>query len=485
MNWLIYRRNALTYETVIGLEVHAQLLTRTKIFCGCESIFGAASNSKGCPVCLGMPGSLPVLNRRVVEMAILMGKAVGCAIAPKSVFARKNYFYPDLPKGYQISQYDMPLCIGGKLVIDTPQGEKTLGITRIHLEEDAGKLIHDIDTDSLFDVNRCGTPLIEIVSEPDMRNAQEAYSYLTSLKRILEYLEISDCNMEEGSLRCDVNISLRRVGATKLGTKIELKNMNSFRAVERAIDYEVRRQADVLSSGGTIIQQTYLWDDKANRTSPMRTKEDAHDYRYFPDPDLVPLMVDDALIQKSITSMPELPRPRCIRFIKEYGLEAEHAQVLTESRKLADYFEAVAKACGDSRLAATWTIGPVIRIVNEQNISPDSLTVTPAKLAGLLTLVKNNTVSANAAKKVFDVLASEGGEPALIIESLGLAQMSDSSELEAVIQKIIADNPSEVTRYKAGDKKLQGFFVGLAMKATKGKGNPKEINKILSSLLGS
>ena len=472
------------FETVIGLEVHAQLLTKTKMFCGCTMPFGDEPNRHGCPVCLGLPGALPVLNRDAVDMAVRMGLAVGCAVAPKSIFARKNYFYPDLPKGYQISQYDMPLCIGGVLPIVVDGQVKRIGITRIHLEEDAGKLVHDQDVDSLFDVNRCGTPLIEIVSEPDIRSSKEAYAYLTGLKQILEYLAICDCNMEEGSLRCDANISLRKRGETKLGTKIEIKNMNSFRSLEKALDYEARRQAEVLRAGGRITQQTYLWDPDANKSVPMRSKEDAHDYRYFPDPDLMPLVIEDSRVKTLAATLPELPAMRRQRFEASYGLSAYAADVLTSTRAMADYFEATLQHYGDARVAANWIMGEVMRIVNDLKTDVAALRLTPARLAALLRQVEAGAISAQAGKRVLDLVETEDTDPDAIIAEKALSQISDLSLLEEAVKKAIQANPKEAQRVRDGEKKLVGFFVGQAVKLTGGKGNPKEISGIVMKLLG-
>jgi aspartyl-tRNA(Asn)/glutamyl-tRNA(Gln) amidotransferase subunit B len=472
------------YEIVIGLEIHAQLLTKTKLFCGCASKFGDPPNTNGCPVCLGLPGALPVLSNLAVEMAVRMGLAVGCSINNKSVFARKNYFYPDLPKGYQTSQYELPICGPGSLVINVDGLEKRVGITRIHLEEDAGKLVHDQDVDSLFDVNRCGTPLIEIVSDPDMRSPQEAVAYLTGIKQILEYLEICDCNMEEGSLRCDANISLRPKGQEKYGTKTEIKNMNSFRFLEKALEYEARRQEEVLDSGGKIIQQTYLWDPSNNRALPMRSKEDAHDYRYFPEPDLLPLMVEQSLIDKAKVSLPELPQVRKNRFMNEFGLPAVTADVLTSDKYIADYFEATLKCFNDARQVANWIMGDILRIMNDQKITLDAVTVTPARLGKLLALISDGTVSAKAAKKVLDTMQCENKEPDTVIDQLGLRQVSDTGALEIAVRKVLDEYPAEVERFRAGDKKLTGFFVGQIMKLTKGTGNPKEINVLLQKHLG-
>jgi aspartyl-tRNA(Asn)/glutamyl-tRNA(Gln) amidotransferase subunit B len=472
------------FETVIGLEIHAELRTATKIFCGCSSKFGAAPNTHGCPVCLGMPGSLPVLNRKVVEMAILMGCAVNCTINRRSIFARKNYFYPDLPKGYQISQYDMPLCENGTVDIEINGTRKSIRITRIHLEEDAGKLIHDQDKDSLFDVNRCGTPLIEIVSEPDLRSAQEAYAYLTAVKQILQYLGICDCNMEEGSLRCDANISLRPRGATKLGTKTELKNMNTFRGVEKALESEALRQKDMLAHGEAVVQQSFRWDPDENRTVAMRSKEDAHDYRYFPEPDLLPLIVEHAWIDTVRKSMPELPATKRARFIATFGITPYMAEVLTLEPEVAAYFEETLSSCNDAKLVANWVMGEVLRMTKENKADVRSLRVTPRRLGRLCGLVGTGVISANAAKKVFDLIETQDKDPEIIVDEQGLKQISDTGELEKTVREVLAKCKNEVERYKAGEKKLEGFFVGQVMKMTKGKGNPREISKLVNSLLG-
>jgi aspartyl-tRNA(Asn)/glutamyl-tRNA(Gln) amidotransferase subunit B len=472
------------FETVIGLEIHAELLTATKIFCGCAPKFGDAPNSHGCPVCLGLPGSLPVLNRRVVDMAIRMGLAVGCEISHNSVFARKNYFYPDLPKGYQISQYDMPLCTNGAIDIEAEGAKRNVRINRIHLEEDAGKLIHDQDADSLFDVNRCGTPLIEIVTEPDLRSGQEAYAYLTAIKQILEYLGICDCNMEEGSLRCDANISIRPKGETKLGTKTELKNMNTFRGVEKALAYEALRQRDAAASGEAIVQQTFRWDPDRNRTVVMRSKEEAHDYRYFPDPDLLPLVVDDAWIRRAAETMPELPARKRARFIADFGVTPYMADVLTLEAAIAKYFEETLAFCKDAKLVANWVMGEVLRFAKEKKISVASLSVTPRRLGALLGLVAEGALSANAAKRAFDIMEMQDKDAAAVVAEEGLTQISDTGELSKIVKDVVAKNPKEVQRYKAGETKLMGFFVGQVMKATGGKGNPREINKLVSELLG-
>ncbi len=472
------------YEIVVGLEIHAQLLTNTKLFCGCRARFGDEANSNGCPVCLGLPGSMPVLNKAAVSMAIRMGCAIGCSIAEKSIFARKNYFYPDLPKGYQISQYDQPLCSNGRLPIVVNGEKRTIGVTRIHMEEDAGKLIHDRAPESLFDVNRCSTPLIEIVSEPEIRSPAEAYAYLTGIKSILEYLEICDCNMEEGSLRCDANISLRPKGATKLGTKTEIKNMNSFKGVEKALEYEARRQEEVLRSGGTIVQQTFLWDPATNRSVPMRTKEDAHDYRYFPEPDLLPLIVSSEEIEKLRATLPELPDNRRERFISALGLQENAAEVLTSDRKIADFFETTLEHFADARQVANWIMVDLLRLMNDRKIDLQELNITPRRLGALLKQVENGAVNVKSAKKVLDLMQDRNQDPDTIIADEGMQQLSDTNELEKIVQSILDANPAEVERFKAGDKKLTGFFVGQAMRATKGSGNPKEINALLSKLIG-
>jgi len=468
---------------VIGLEVHAQLLTKTKLFCGCTTPFGAQPNSHGCPVCAGQPGALPALNRAAVEMAVRMGLSLGCTINTKSIFARKHYFYPDLPKGYQISQLDIPICVSGTLPIVVDGRESSIRVNRVHIEEDAGKLVHDQDADSLFDVNRCGSPLIEIVSEPDMRSPQEAYAYLMGLKQILEYLGVCDCNMEEGSLRCDANISLRPKGESKLGTKTEIKNMNSFRNLEKALEYEARRQEEVLRSGGKVIQQTFLWNPNENRSVPMRTKEDADDYRYFPDPDLMPLVVEAEWVDSVRKTLPELPTPRRRRFEGDYKITAYAAETLTGSRPLADYFERCVNSCGDAKSAANWVMTDIMRMMNDAKIEdPFELKTKPERLGELIKQINNGGVSAKAAKKVLDLMESEDKEPAAVIREQGLEQVSDTSALEAVVKSVVDANPAEVQRYKGGDKKLAGFFMGQVMKASKGAANPKEAMAILDRL---
>jgi aspartyl-tRNA(Asn)/glutamyl-tRNA(Gln) amidotransferase subunit B len=472
------------YEMVIGLEVHAQLLTKTKLFCGCTTPFGAPANSHGCPVCAGFPGALPALNRAAVEMAVRMGLSLGCRVNTKSIFARKHYFYPDLPKGYQISQLDIPICEAGTLPVVVDGREFSIRVNRVHIEEDAGKLVHDQDADSLFDVNRCGSPLIEIVSEPDMRSPQEAYAYLMGLKQILEYLGVCDCNMEEGSLRCDANISLRPKGERMLGTKTEIKNMNSFRNLEKALEYEARRQEDVLRSGGRVVQQTFLWNPNENRSIPMRTKEDADDYRYFPDPDLMPLVVEAQWVDSVRKTLPELPALRRSRFESNYKITPYAAEVLTGSRPLADYFERCVSSCGDAKSAANWVMTDIMRMMNDAKIeSPFELKTEPERLGELIKLINNGGVSAKAAKKVLDLMESEDKEPNAVIREQGLEQVSDTSAIEAVVKSVVDAHSAEVERYRGGDKKLSGFFMGQIMKASKGAANPKEATVILDRLI--
>ena len=477
------------YEVVIGLEVHAQLSTETKIFCGCSTKFGAEPNSQTCPVCLGMPGVLPVLNKKVVESAVKMGIATNSKILKHNVFARKNYFYPDLPKGYQISQFEEPICLDGSVEIETETAKKTLRINRIHMEEDAGKSVHDetyIKTnDTFIDLNRCGVPLIEIVSEPDMRSPQEAYAYLVKLRQLVRYLGICDGNMEEGSFRCDANISIRPKGQEKLGVKTELKNMNSFRNVERALDYEIKRQMDILDDGGEIVQETLLWDPVKNEAKSMRSKEESHDYRYFPEPDLPTLDISAEWIEQIREEMPELPDARKKRFMEEYGQNEYNASVLTAARETADYFEEAAKISGDAKLTANWVMGEVSKVLNEKKIQADELRVTPERLAALLKQIKANVISASAAKKVFDAMLDDDASVDDLIEKLGLKQVSDESELEKIIDDIMKANPKEVEGYRAGKTKLIGFFVGQVMRASKGKANPQVVNQILQKKLSS
>jgi aspartyl-tRNA(Asn)/glutamyl-tRNA(Gln) amidotransferase subunit B len=471
------------YEVVIGLEVHAQMRTATKVFCSCSTAFGDEPNRNTCPVCTGQPGALPVLNRRVVDFAIRAGLATGCCINNDSVFARKNYFYPDLPKGYQISQYERPICEHGHLDIDVGEGKvKRIGITRIHMEEDAGKLVHPDDRAgvSYVDYNRACVPLLEIVSEPDLRSAAEAVAYLRALRDIVMYLEICDGNMEEGSFRCDANVSIRPWGQESLGTRTELKNMNSFRNVQRAIDYEVERQIDVLESGGTVVQETRLWNVDKGITMSMRGKEEAHDYRYFPDPDLLPVAVDDAWIETVRQSLPELPRARYRRFMAAYGLAADAAGILTGTRALADYYEATVKLFPRPLPVANWVISELLRYLNDDNIGIETCPVTPQGLAALLQLMADGTISGKIAKKIFAAMYHERrNDPEAMVAAQGLRQLADSGELEGIVDAVLADHPDEIESYRGGNRKVFGFLVGQVMRRTKGTANPGMVNEIL------
>ncbi|HLO27440.1 MAG TPA: Asp-tRNA(Asn)/Glu-tRNA(Gln) amidotransferase subunit GatB [Geobacteraceae bacterium] len=471
------------YQAVIGLEVHVQLSTNTKIFCGCSTKFGAEPNSQTCPVCLGLPGALPVLNKKVVEYAIRAGLATNCAIAQRSVFARKNYFYPDLPKGYQISQFELPICVNGHLDIEGEWGTKKIGITRIHMEEDAGKLVHadvpGLGSGSGVDLNRACTPLLEIVSEPDIRSADEAVAYLKKLHQIVVYLGITDGNMEEGSFRCDANVSVMPVGSTTFGTRTETKNVNSFRFVKQAIEYEIERQIEVIAEGGRIVQETRLFDPNTGMTRSMRGKEEAHDYRYFPDPDLVPLVISDDWVEDVRLSLPELPDRKRTRYLEELGLTPYDADVLTASRELADYFEACSALSGQPKTVANWVMGEVTRALNEDGRPIADCPVTPRLLADLLALIDKGTISGKIAKTVFDEMYKTGDEPARIVEEKGLVQVSDTGEIEKIIDDIMAANAGQVTEYRSGKEKVFGFFVGQVMRASKGKANPAVVNEIL------
>lgn len=474
------------YEAVIGLEVHAQLSTESKAFCGCSTKLGVDPNSNVCPVCLGHPGVLPVLNKKVVEFTALMGLATNCKINEQSVFARKNYFYPDLPKGYQISQYEEPICENGFIEIKTKDGNtKKIGITRIHMEEDAGKSIHTQGNYSLVDVNRCGVPLIEIVSEPDIRTSEEAYLYLSKIKQIVQYLEICDANMEEGSLRCDVNISVRLKGEKKFGVKTEIKNMNSFRNVERAIDYEINRQIELIEEGEKIIQQTLLWDADSNEAYPMRTKEEAHDYRYFPDPDLLPVIVDYEWRQEIEKNLTELPDLKLQRFINDYSLSPYDAQILTQTKQLANYFEEVASISNDYKLTSNWITGDVMAVINDKKIDISDFPISPVNLGKLINLINNQTISGKIAKDVFAEMLDNNLNPEQIVKSKNLVQISDTSEIENIIDKVISENSTQVQEFKSGKEKVFGFFVGKVMKESKGKANPKLVNEILRNKLST
>ena len=471
------------YELVVGLEVHCQLNTDSKAFCGCSTEFGKPANTNVCPVCLALPGALPVLNRRVVEDAVKLGLATDCTIARQSILARKNYFYPDLPKGYQISQYEEPVCSEGEVLVDTDEGRKSIRLVRIHIEEDAGKSIHDIGDDTFIDVNRCGVPLLEIVSYPDIRSASEASSYLQKLRQVIKYLGISDGNMEEGSLRCDANVSVRLKGAEEYGTRTEIKNMNSFKNVEKAIEYEAQRHIDILESGGTISQETRLWDADKQETRSMRSKEFAHDYRYFPDPDLVPVQIDDEMLERLKLELPEFPEARAERFVKEFGIPVYDAGVLTAEREVSDYFEAVVRACSDAKAASNWVMGEVLRMLKEKNISVASFSMPPERLGGLISLISGGTISNTIAKQVFERMLETGDDAGAIVEEEGLAQVSDTAEIEKIVQSVIDANSGQVEQYRSGKTRVFGFFVGQCMKAMKGKANPVVVNEILKQKL--
>jgi aspartyl-tRNA(Asn)/glutamyl-tRNA(Gln) amidotransferase subunit B len=476
----------MNYEPVIGLEVHVQLSTNTKIFCGCSTDFGAAPNTQTCPVCLGLPGVLPVLNKDVVQRAIETALATNCTVVEKCIFHRKNYFYPDLPKGYQISQYDMPIGENGGIQIKFDGKVKKIRITRVHMEEDAGKLIHSEnseDSRSRVDLNRAGVPLLEIVSEPDMNSPEEAYNYLVSLKQILEYLDISDCNMEEGSLRCDANISIRPVGERGLGTKTELKNMNSFKGVQKALEYEIARQKKAVDEGKRVIQETRLWNTDLNRTESMRSKEEAHDYRYFPEPDLVNIIVDKEWVNKTRRSLPEFPQARRNRLKKEYGLSDYDAEVLTMDKKVADYFEESSKHFPNCKMIANWITGDVLAVLKDKKININNFNLDPKQLGELLGLIENGTISGKIAKDVFQDMVSTGQDAKQVVSEKGLVQLSDEGELVSIIDKIIRQNPKPVDDFKSGKQNALGFLVGQIMRETKGKANPQLVNKILKERL--
>ncbi|MBU0483910.1 MAG: Asp-tRNA(Asn)/Glu-tRNA(Gln) amidotransferase subunit GatB [Proteobacteria bacterium] len=472
------------FETVIGLEVHAQLKTATKIFCNCTTAFGNPPNTNTCPVCLGMPGVLPVLNKKVVEYAMKMALATDCQIGPVNQFARKNYFYPDLPKGYQISQFDLPIAEHGSVEIEVDGKTRRIGLTRIHMEEDAGKLIHDErEPKSYVDLNRTGTPLIEIVSEPDIRSPEEAAAYLKKIHAILRYLDICDGNMQEGSFRCDANISLRPAGQEELGTRTELKNMNSFRNVQRALEYEERRQRDILLDGGKVIQQTLLWDPDKNESSAMRSKEEAHDYRYFPDPDLVPVVISAEWIAQIKSTMPELPDERKTRFMSEFDLPEYDAIIITSDRELADYFEAALKLYPNAKKLSNWIMTEMIRALKDEDKEIGSCPVTPENLAGLLNMVEKGTISGKIAKTVFQEMMTSGKDPATIVKEKNLVQMSDEGDILKVVREILAANPTQVEQFKGGQTKVLGFFVGQLMQKTKGRANPQMANELFNQEL--
>jgi len=472
------------FEPVIGLEVHAQLKTNTKIFCNCSTSFGAPPNTHTCPVCLGMPGMLPVLNKKVVEYTIKMALATNCKIEHESRFARKNYFYPDLPKGYQISQYELPIAQFGYIDIEVGDSNKRIGITRIHMEEDAGKLSHDPHRPiSFVDFNRTGIPLMEIVSEPDIRSPEEAGSYLRQLRSIVRYLGICDGNMEEGSFRCDANVSVRAIGAEQFGTRAELKNLNSFKHVEKALYYEINRQKEIILDGGKVVQETRLWDPVANRSMSMRSKEEAHDYRYFPDPDLLPLVVDEDWIDAVRETLPELPNEKKKRFITEYGLSSYNADVLTASLATANYFEDCLKIFPESKTVSNWIMGSLMGLLNAEGKTIEQSPISSQNLAQLLKLIKEGVISGKIAKVVFEDMAKTGKAPDKIVKEKGLVQVTDVSAIEEIILNILADNAKEVADYRNGKTRLLGFFVGQVMKETKGKANPKIVNEILKEKL--
>ena len=472
------------YTTVIGLEVHSELKTKSKAFCSCSTEFGGEPNTHVCPVCLGMPGALPVLNKQVVEFAIRAGLAVDCEIKKFNKFDRKNYFYPDLSKNYQISQFDKPICEGGHIDIEVDGQTKRIGITRIHMEEDAGKLIHSGATiktsdSSAVDYNRAGVPLIEIVSEPDMRSSAEARAYLEKLKAILEYTEVSDCKMQEGSLRCDANISVMPEGATEFGTRAEIKNLNSFKALERAIEYEVQRQKEILEDGGHVVQETRTWDDAQGMTFSMRSKEEAHDYRYFPEPDLVPVEIDDAWIARVKSELPELPAARKARLMQEKGLVDYDAENIVSTKAMAEYFDEAAKHTEDSKGIANWLLGDVSAYLNSENIAIEQFPITPANLGEMVNLINKGVLSSKLAKKVFVEMLKTGKTPQALVKELGLEQISDEGAIVKIVEETLAENPQSIIDYKAGKDRALGFLVGQIMKKSRGKANPEMVNNLL------
>ncbi len=476
------------YEAVIGLEVHVQLATKTKIFCGCPTSFGAPPNTNVCPVCLGLPGALPVLNRKAVEMAVKAALALNCTVRPVSRLARKNYFYPDLPKGYQISQYDEPLAEHGWVEILVNGAKKRVGVTRVHIEDDAGKSLHegfpDSDRYTYVDLNRCGTPLIEIVSEPDLRSSEEAYAYLTELKLLMQYVEVSTCDMEKGHLRCDANVSVRPRGQDKLGTKTEVKNLNSFRFLKMALDYEIARQVAVLESGGSITQETRLYNPDTGETLGMRTKEYAHDYRYFPEPDLLPLRISDEWRERIRAEMPELPPQKRARFVEQYGLREYDAQVLTLSRELSEYFERAASVSGDPRATANWVMGDLLGALRAEGKEIHESPVSAEHLGELVALISRGEISGKLAKEIFAKMLASGDPPRTIMEREGLRQISDAAMIEKVIEEVLAANPKQVEAYRGGKTGVLGFLVGQVMKATRGQANPVMVNELLRKKLG-
>jgi len=475
----------MSWETVIGLEIHVQLATLSKIFSGAATAYGAAPNSQACAVDLGLPGVLPVLNRAAVDMAIRLGLALEAEIAPTSVFARKNYFYPDLPKGYQISQYELPIVARGRLPIRLPDGsERVINVTRAHLEEDAGKSVHDAYPGATgIDLNRAGTPLLEVVSEPEMRSPEEAVAYMRTMHMLVRYLGICDGNMQEGSFRCDANVSVRRAGSQTLGTRTEIKNLNSFRFLEKAIQFEVERQIELLEGGGKVVQETRLYDAERDETRSMRSKEDAHDYRYFPDPDLLPVVVSASRIDEARATLPELPWARRERYVSEYGLTASDADALAQDRAIADYYEALLAVAGDARLAANWLNGEVFAALNRGGVTIEACPVAADALGLLLQRVRDGTVSGSLAKQVFDAMWNGEGSADDVIESRGLRQLNDSGALAAIIDSVISESPQQVEQYRAGKDKVFGYFVGQVMKKSQGKANPQQVNDLLKEKL--
>jgi len=476
------------YEAVIGLEVHAELKTRSKIFCACSTEFGGEPNTYVCPVCLGLPGTLPVLNKKVVDFAIKAALALNCRVAEFSKFDRKNYFYPDLPKNYQISQYDLPIATDGYLMINVNGKEKRIGITRLHMEEDAGKLIHSDDNISraefsLVDYNRTGVPLIEIVSEPDMRSPEEARAYLEQLKAILQYTEVSDCKMQEGSLRCDANVSVRPKGSKEFGTKTELKNMNSFKALQRALEYEIKRQIQLLEKGEPVVQETLTWNEQKGITEVLRSKEEAHDYRYFPEPDLVPLVIDREWVERIRETIPELPMERKLRLMSDYGLPEYDAGVITSSKALADFYDACVVKYDNPKEVSNWVMGELLRLLNANGMEVQDSPITPDGLVKLLELQKKGVISGKIAKQVFDEMFETGKDPETIIKEKGLTQISDVNELEKIVDKVMAENPKSVEDYRSGKERALKFLVGQVMKETKGKANPQLVNELFKKKL--
>ena len=472
------------YEVIIGLEVHAELSTKTKMYCNCSTTFGADPNTHCCPICTGMPGVLPVLNERVVEYAVKAGLATNCEISRFSKQDRKNYFYPDLPKAYQTSQYDLPLCIGGHLDINVNGNKKRIGITRIHIEEDAGKLIHDAYTgDTLVDMNRCAVPLIEIVSEPDIRSADEAVAYMQTLKSILEYLEVCDCKMQEGSLRCDVNLSVRPIGQKEFGTRTETKNLNSFKAIHNSIEFEIQRQIEVLENGGVVHQETRRFDDVKGVGYAMRSKEDAQDYRYFPEPDLAPIVLSDEYINNIKDNLPEMPHIKKERYVSEYGLPEYDAEILTSSKKTANFFEKTNSICNNPKSVSNWLMGDFARLLNEKEIEIDESKVTEENLASLIMLIDKGTISSKIAKQIFEEMFETGEKAEDIVNKKGLVQISDEGAIKEICQKIVDANPQSIADYKAGKDRAIGFLVGQVMKETKGKANPQIVNKLLLEII--